>query len=137
MPQLQFDLTDAADRETKLVLADWATERYADVMEMGTGHVAVAIRERDDGALGRVPADGDVGLLNADVRAGRSAEQRRTFATAVIERLEAVFGIPAEHCYVVYTEHAGEDFVLSKGPLGSWDASEATDGAGSTGRRGR
>lgn len=98
-------------------------------METGTGHIAVTIREYEDEALslGRADSGEPVGFLNADTRAGRSMEQRRTFADDVIEQFGEAFDVPADNCYVIYTEHPGEDFILSEGPLDSWGESEGSD----------
>lgn len=131
MPHLQFELTTAPEPAERRRFADWVTERFADVMETGTGHVAVTVRAVPAGGLtlGRAPADEPVAVLNADVRAGRSADQRRAFATSVVEQLTRQFDIPPEHCYVVYTEHPGEDFHLAEGRLEGWSEREAYDGA--------
>jgi hypothetical protein len=128
MPHLQFELNDGLAPSDRRALTEWATERYGEVMETGTGHVAVTIRTVDSLSLGRAPEDTPVAILNADVRTGRSAGQRERYASEAIERLAAL-GIPAEHCYVVYTEHPGEDFLLSEGSLDSWSESEANAGA--------
>lgn len=131
MPHLQFELTTGPAADERRRFTDWVTERFASVMETGTGHVAVTVRDVPAGglSLGRAPIDEPAAVLNADIRAGRSAAQRRTFATAVIERLATQFDIPAEHCYVVYTEHPGEDFHLAEGTLESWTDAEADEGA--------
>jgi len=128
MPHLQFELNTTLDPSDRRALAEWATERYGEVMETGTDHVAVTVRSVDSLTLGRAPEGEPVAVLNADVRAGRSLDQRERFAAGAIERLAAV-GIPAAHCYVVYTEHPGEDFLLEEGTLGSWTESEANAGA--------
>lgn len=126
-PHLQLETNQALTDDGRARFVDWMTERYAETMETGTGHVAVTVRELDRPslALGRAPAGEPVGLLNADVRRGRSYEQRRAFAEAVIDRMGEWLDVPREHCYVVYTEHPGEDFVLAEGPLGSWSEEEA------------
>ncbi|PSP75200.1 hypothetical protein BRC86_04120 [Halobacteriales archaeon QS_3_64_16] len=66
-------------------------------------------------------------MLDADIREGRSAEQRRAFAEGVIEELEARFSIPAENVYGIYIEHSGEDFHLVEGRLQSWEAGDDPD----------
>lgn len=130
MPHLQFELSESPAPDERRRFVEWVTDRFAEVMETGTGHVAVTVRESvGDLSLGRAPDGEPVAVLNADIRAGRSSEQRREFATSVIERLDARFDVPAEHCYVVYTEHAGEDFHLAEGPLAGWSDEEASDGA--------
>jgi len=128
MPHLQFEVTESVDG-TPERFVEWVTERYAEVMETGTGHVCVTVRDRAVLSLGRAGADEPVAVLNADIRAGRSADQRREFAGAVIETLGDRWGVPAENVYVVYTEHPGEDFHLAEGPLDSWSDRESDDGA--------
>jgi 5-carboxymethyl-2-hydroxymuconate isomerase len=129
MPHLQFEVSTGLPAEAKGEFTDWVTDRYATEMDTGTGHVAVTIRERERGALalGRADEDEPVAVLDADIRAGRSATQRRAFASRVIEELEARFSIPAENVYAVYTEHSGEDFHLAEGRLRSWEAGEDPD----------
>ena len=102
-------------------------EQYAETMETDTGHIVVAIRDlgTTDLSLGRAPDGEYVGVLNADIRAGRSLDQRRTLANAVIERFGEQFDIPTEHCYVFYSEHPGEDFHLEEGAMDSWSDTEA------------
>lgn len=82
MPHLQFETTATPTPDDKREFAARATDLYADAMDTGTEHVAVTIRECPPGglALGRADPDEDVAVLNADVRSGRSAEQRRAFA---------------------------------------------------------
>ena len=130
MPHLQLETNRPLTDEQRTRFVDWTTERYAETMETGTGHVAVTVRELEPTALslGRAPRGEPVGLLNADVRSGRSSDQRRAFAAAVIDRLDEWLDVPAEHCYVVYTEHPGEDFVLAEGPLESWSEDEGSHG---------
>lgn len=123
MPHLQFDLTAALDAPDAQAFIAWVTDEYADVMDTGTGHIAVTIREvpRSHLALGRTETpDADVAVVNADVRAGRSVEQRREFAVTVMDELATRTGIPTEHMYVVYTEHQGADFMLRERMLESW-----------------
>jgi hypothetical protein len=99
-------------------------------METGPRHVAVSVRELDGGAmwLGRAVEGDPAAIPNADVRAGRSFARRERFASDPVRRLVTLW-VPEVHCYVVYTEHLGEDFLLAEGPLDSWDGSEARDGA--------
>jgi len=129
MPHLQFEFNRPLADEDRARLTDWATIEYAEVMATGTDHVAVSIREQPTPAvsLGRATNGDPVAVLNADIRAGRSADQRERFAMAVIEQLADWFDVPAEHCYVVYTEHDGQDFVRSEGALASGTPSETSD----------
>lgn len=126
MPHLQFETTESLDDAQKETVAEWVTEHYAELMETGTDHVGVTIRDGAYLALGRAPADEPVAFLNADIRAGRSFEQRRDLAVAVTETLSERWGVPSEHVYVIYTEHEGEAFHLEEGALASWSDSETT-----------
>lgn len=130
MPHLQFEVTETIDESDVESFADWVTGRYAELMDTGTGHVGVTVRDDAALALGRADADDPVAVLNADVRAGRSADQRRELAVAVMDELEDRWDVPSENVYVVYTEHSGEDFHLREGALASWSTDEAGDGSG-------
>jgi len=130
MPHLQFEVTEPLDDPGTDAFVEWVTERYASVMETGTDHVAVTVRDGATLALGRAGPDEPVAVLNADVRAGRSAEKRREFAVATMEELADRWSIPTDHVYVVYTQHPGEEFHLAEGPLASWSDEEATDDGG-------
>lgn len=131
MPHLQFETTATPSAAVRREFTDWVTAEYAETMATGTGHIAVTVRSLPDDALalGRAPENEPVAVCNADIRRGRSAAQREAFAAAVIDRLDDLFDVPADNCYVVYTEHPGEDFVLAEGPLASWSETEADEGA--------
>jgi phenylpyruvate tautomerase PptA (4-oxalocrotonate tautomerase family) len=129
VPHLQFEVSEPLAATTVDTLVEWATDRYATTMDTGTGHVAVTVRDDATLAMGRADPDAPVAVLNADVRAGRSATQRRDLAVAVVDYLHDHLGVPAANVYVVYTEHPGEDFHLAEGPLASWSNDEAEDGA--------
>lgn len=133
MPHLRFETTAApTDRDAFVA---WVTDRFADVMETGTGHVGVSVRhcDRADLALGRAASDEDVVFVDADIRAGRSEAQRRELASSIIEFLAEEWSVPARNVYLVYTEHDGVDFHLAEGALASWDDSERETGAGRRG----
>ena len=131
MPHLQFEVTEPlADSDVESSTA-WVTDLYAEVMATGTGHVAVTVRDEASLAMGRAGPDEPVAVLDADIRAGRSLDQRRELAAAVIEGVSDRWDVPPENTYVVYTEHPGEDFVLDEGPLETWAGDES--GAGPPG----
>jgi phenylpyruvate tautomerase PptA (4-oxalocrotonate tautomerase family) len=124
MPHLCFRISESLGDSEVGPFVDRVTELYADVMDTGTGHVAVTVRDDDTLTLGRADPGEVVAVLDADIRAGRSAEQRRELATAIIDELADRWGVPAANTYVVYTEHPGEDFHLEAGPLASWSVGE-------------
>ena len=127
MPHLQFEVSEPLDDAAVDAFVTWVTELFSDVMATGTAHVAVTVRDDVAVSIGRAD-DAPVAVLNADIRAGRSAAQRREFATTVIDELEDRWSIPTSHCYVVFTEHPGEDFHLDEGPLSGWSSEEGEAG---------
>ena len=130
MPHLQFEVSEPIPEAEARDFAAWVTDLYSDVMDTGTGHVAVTVRDDVAVALGRAGADDPVAVLNADVRAGRSFDQREDLAMRVIEEMAERWGVDREHAYVVYTEHPGEDFLLCEGALEGWSEGEDAPDAG-------
>jgi 5-carboxymethyl-2-hydroxymuconate isomerase len=130
MPQLRFEVTESLDDAEVASFADWVTERYAEHMATGTGHVGVSVRDDAAITMGRADPDEPVAFLDADIRAGRSTDQRRGFAVAIMDELHDRWAIPTENCYVVYTEHPGADFHLREGALTSWETDETADESG-------
>mgnify|MGYP002762922189 FL=1 len=110
----------------RAAFAAWVTETYGDVMETGTDHVGVVVVESDP-QLGRADDADPVALVNADIRAGRSVEQRHALARRLTAELGDRFSVPGAFVYVVFTEHAGADFVLDGNPLEDWDGEEGAD----------
>ncbi|MDS0475467.1 tautomerase [Natrinema sp. 1APR25-10V2] len=101
-------------------------------MATGTGHVAVTVRALDIASfsLGRLDPGEDAVMLNADIRAGRSFEQRRSFVSGVEGGAHERWGVPTENMYAVVTEHDGDRFHKYDRVLSSWGGHEAEDGAG-------
>lgn len=52
MPHLQFEVSEPLDGTVE-PFPGWTTELYADVMETGTGHVCVTVRDDTELSLGR------------------------------------------------------------------------------------
>jgi len=129
MPHLQFEVSEPLADDAVDGFIERVTGLFVEHMDTGTGHVAVTVRDDAGVALGRAAADEPVAVLNADVRAGRTADQRRALAADCIAALADRLGVPPANCYVVYTEHPGADFHLDEGPLDAWDAGEDETGA--------
>ncbi|WP_372910972.1 tautomerase family protein [Salinigranum sp.] len=129
MPHLRFETT--VEPDDRATFAEWVAAEFAAVMETGTGHVGVSVRvcDRSGLSLGRAASDEDVVLVDADIRTGRSEEQRRALATSIIERTSEEWDVAASNVYLVYTEHDGRDFHLAEGALASWDETETETGA--------
>lgn len=130
MPHLQIDVNKALSDTHKRRLTAAVTELFSEVMETGTDHVAVSIRLHGTYALalGRVqePIRG-IALINADIRRGRSPQQLRALALALMQALEEIAGIPPRHVYLTYTEHPGEEFHLHEHALTDWRPDAAGD----------
>ncbi|MFC6785854.1 4-oxalocrotonate tautomerase family protein [Halobaculum halobium] len=126
MPHLRFDLSVAVTDRERASFADWVAETYAEVMDTGTDHVGVVVVETDP-QLGGADPDGPVALVNADVRVGRTVEQRHALARRLTAELGERFGIPEQTVYVVFTAHEGQEFVLGGDPLEAWDPAERDD----------
>lgn len=50
-------------------------------------------------------------ILDADVRRGRDAEQKRAFALAVMELTAETWAISDSNMKIVFIEHAGENMM--------------------------
>lgn len=127
MPHLQFEVNRSITDAEKIALAEQARQLFSNVMGSGTGHISISIRECGtyDLSIGRVtkPEKG-VAIVDADVRRGRTIDQRRALALGFIELLQKNLGIPPEHVYVTFTEHKGEDFHMSERYLADWQEGE-------------
>lgn len=127
MPHLSFEINRHIPDATKVALAQRVRQLFAGVMDTGTDHISLSIHEcgTHDLSLGRVqdPEKGIV-LIDADIRRGRTLEQRRTLALGFITLLQELLQIPPEHVYLTFTEHPGEDFHLSDRVLANWQKDE-------------
>ena len=127
MPHLQFEINRHIPDATKVELAERVRQLFAEVMDTGTDHISISIHEcgTHDLSLGRVqdPEKGIV-LVDADLRIGRTLDQRRTLALGFIDLLQELLQIPAEHVYITFTLHPGEDFHLSEKYLADWQQDE-------------
>jgi phenylpyruvate tautomerase PptA (4-oxalocrotonate tautomerase family) len=126
MPHLQFELNFTPEPASKRAFADAVRGHFAAIMSTGTDHIGITLRcyQADDLVFGRAGDDGQIAFLNADIRLGRTAEQKRRLALAIMNEIGSHWGLPKEHVYVIYTEHDGPDFQLSDRVLPSWQAGE-------------
>lgn len=126
MPHLQFELNFTPEKTDKRAFADAVREHFAAIMSTGTDHIGITFRcyQEDDLVFGRAGDDGKIAFLNADIRLGRTAEQKRRLALAIMNEIGSRWGLPQEHLYIIYTEHDGPDFQLSDRVLPSWRAGE-------------
>ncbi|MEJ2470767.1 MAG: hypothetical protein P8Y91_05155 [Desulfuromonadales bacterium] len=125
MPHLQFEFNFTPDRAEKTAFADAVRNHFATIMKTGTDHIGITFRCYPPGDLvfGRA-GDGSIVFLNADIRLGRTADQKRRLALAIMDEIGTRWGMAREHVYIVYTEHDGPDFQLSDRVLPSWRPGE-------------
>ena len=127
MPHLQFEFNQCLTDNQKTTLAEQVRVLFSNVMDTGTDHISISIREFGTYSLsiGRVkePEKG-VAVVNADIREGRTIDQRRALTLGFMELIKEVTNIPVAHMYVTLTEHKGEDFHLFEKYLASWQVGE-------------
>ena len=127
MPHLQFEMNFAVTPDEKKRFAGAVIRHFSQVMDTGTDHIAVTLRcfRPENLTFGRAGATGArTAFVNADIRLGRTPEQKRKLALACIDEIARTWGVAREAVYVVYTEHDGEHFQLSDRVLPSWTTGE-------------
>ena len=123
MPHLQIDINRKLDDSTKKSIAERFKVIFSKVMDTGTDHIAISIREHETYNLdiGRVKDQKKgIALVNADIREGRELNKRRELALGFIHSLNELVSVPVKNIYVTFTEHKGEDFHLHEKYLHSW-----------------
>lgn len=126
MPHLQFELNFAPTVAQKREFAEVVKQHFAEIMNTGKDHIGITFRCYTQGDLvfGRAGTDGKIAFLNADIRLGRTADQKRRLCLALMDELARRWSLPQANVYVIYTEHDGPDFQLSDRVLPSWQAGE-------------
>ena len=127
MPHLQFEVNFPVSREEKTRFAASVIRHFSEIMDTGTDHIAVTLRvfSPEDLTFGRAaPTGGRTAFVNADIRLGRTKDQKRLLALAYIDEIARTWGVAREAVYVILTEHDGENFQLSDRVLPSWSAGE-------------
>ena len=125
MPHLQFEFNFAPERTEKAAFANAVRNHFATIMNTGTDHIGITLRcyQPEDLVFGRA-GDGTIAFLNADIRLGRTADQKRRLALAILDEICLRWGLAKESIYIIYTEHDGPDFQLSDRVLPSWQPGE-------------
>lgn len=127
MPHLQFEFNFKISVEGKSAFARKIMSIFSELMDTGTGHIGVTIRDFEPGSLvfGRVEdIEEKVAYVNADIRQGRDYGKRRILALKFIDEINRMFDVPQMNVYVIFTEHKGEDFHLYERALKDWQAEE-------------
>ena len=126
MPHLQFEINKKVSNESKEEFVNEIRKTFSEVMDTGTDHIAISLREYDKYSLtiGRADVNDDICLMNLDIRVGRTIQKRRELALAYMEIVKETFGINSKNQYITFTEHKGEDFHLVEKYLASWESGE-------------
>ncbi|MDH3998794.1 MAG: 4-oxalocrotonate tautomerase family protein [Desulfuromonadales bacterium] len=127
MPHLQFEINRPLKDADKISFAESVRQLFARIMDTGADHISITLRELGlyNLSIGRAkePEKG-IAVVNADIREGRTIEQRRALALGFMDLLQATWEIPKEQMYVTFTEHKGEDFHLLERYLAGWEEGE-------------
>ena len=126
MPHLQFEINKKVAEESKEDFVNEIRKVFSEVMDTGTDHIAITIREYDKYSLtiGRASPIDDICLMNLDIREGRTIEKRRELALRFMEIVKNNLGINTKNQYITFTEHKGEDFHLVEKYLATWTSGE-------------
>ena len=116
-------ITTSTDPPAKQSFLGGVADLYADVMDSETRFLTVNLRrsDREDLWLGRADPDEPIVLLEADIREGRPADQRRSFALAFMQTVRDEWGVPEPNMKVVFTEHEGAHLMGYDRVGGDWE----------------
>lgn len=126
MPHLQFELNKKISNEIKEEFINKVMSTFSRIMDTGTDHIAISIREYDKYSLsiGRADINDDICLMNLDIREGRTIEKRRALVLEYMDLCKNILGIETKNLYATLTQHTGEDFHLIEKYLEYWEAGE-------------
>lgn len=74
MPHLQFEINKKLEKKSKKEFIIFIEKNFSKVMQTGTDHIAITIREleKENISLGRAKNNDHVCLMNLDIRLGRT-----------------------------------------------------------------
>lgn len=122
MPHLQFEVNKQLNINLKKEFIDFIEMKFSEIMETGTDHIAISIREmnKENLSLGRADKEETVCLMNLDIRIGRSDLQKKNLVKTFINGAEKILGIKVQNQYVTITSHVGEEFNFFEKTLSDW-----------------
>jgi len=82
MPHLQFEINKKVTNKIKDKFVNEIRNTFSEIMDTGTDHIAISIREYEkyNLTIGRANPNDDICLMNLDIREGRTIEKRRELA---------------------------------------------------------
>ena len=122
MPHLQFDINKKVDESSKRSFITYVEDKFSSIMETGSDHIAISIREHDKSnlSLGRTKNSEHVCLINLDIRSGRSNIQKTNLIKSLITGVDRIFGIKKKNQDVTLTNHLGQEFNFYEKSLNDW-----------------
>ena len=122
MPHLQFEINKIVEKESKKKFIAFVEESFSKIMQTGTEHIAITIREleKENISLGRVEKNNPICLMNLDIRSGRTEKQKIELAKTFMCGVEKFFEIKKFNQYVTFTNHPGIEFNFYEKSLLDW-----------------
>ena len=122
MPHLQFEVNKRLNIDLKREFIDFIETKFSEIMQTGTDHIAISIREMNEEnlSLGRANKEETVCLMNLDIRIGRSDLQKKELVKTFMNGAENILGIKVQNQYVTITSHIGEEFNFFEKTLSDW-----------------
>lgn len=113
MPHLQFEVNKVLTQKTKEDFAQQIRETFSEVMQTGTEHIAISLREYEkyNLTIGRANPNDDICLMNLDIREGRSLEKRRELALRYMSIINKLFEVDNKNQYITFTQHGEKIFI--------------------------
>ena len=126
MPHLQFEINKKVSNEIKTKFVNEIRDTFSNIMDTGTDHIAISIREYEkyNLTIGRANPLDDICLMNLDIREGRTIEQRRELALRYMAIVNNLLEVDNRNQYITFTQHTGEDFHLVEKYLAGWSQGE-------------
>ncbi len=122
MPHLQFEVNKQLKKDIKERFIDFVEKNFSEIMQTGTDHIAISIREMsfNNLSLGRAKNNEHICLMNLDIRAGRTNSQKKRLIKSLICGANNILGIKKKNQYVTITNHVGEEFNFFEKSLSNW-----------------
>ena len=126
MPHLQFDINKKLDEGVKQTFIKFVENSFSEIMETGTDHIAISIREQEKSnvSLGRADKNEDICLMNLDIRSGRKKKQIEKLIKTLMAGVNKIFKIKVSNQYTTITNHPGVEFNLFEKSLSNWKAND-------------
>lgn len=126
MPHLQFEINKKLKKNCKQKFIAFIEESFSKIMQTGTDHIAITLREleKENISLGRVHKDDTLCLMNLDIRSGRSKKQKIELVKTFMHGVEKFLKINKNNQYITFTNHKGIEFNFYEKSLSDWVKSE-------------